>query len=69
MHIVPCYRVDLQSLDALLALQSSDTCSVTFIIIVDNPRSPNIDDLLLKHGHRPDVRIRINEQNLGASAS
>ncbi|KAI0709777.1 nucleotide-diphospho-sugar transferase [Earliella scabrosa] len=67
--IVPCYRVDLRSLDAFLALQPSDTCSVNFIIIVDNPQSPNIGDLLLKHGHRPDVRIRINEQNLGASAS
>ncbi|KAG1730868.1 NAD-dependent epimerase/dehydratase [Suillus paluster] len=40
-----------------------------FIIIIDNPRSPSITELEAKYAHRPDVRIRVNERNLGASAS
>ncbi|KAI0722039.1 NAD-dependent epimerase/dehydratase [Cerioporus squamosus] len=67
--IVPCYRVDMRYIDAFLSLQPSSTCTVMFIIIVDNPHSPRIHDLLEKYGRRPDVRIRINAQNLGASAS
>jgi GT2 family glycosyltransferase len=40
-----------------------------FIIVVDNPHSPYITELLQKYAHRPDIRIRINPENLGASAS
>jgi len=40
-----------------------------FIVIVDDPTSPYIGELLSKHGHRADVRIRVNTTNLGASAS
>ncbi|KAF8335998.1 uncharacterized protein EI90DRAFT_3280050 [Cantharellus anzutake] len=67
--IVPSFRVNLSLLDNILGLQSSDTCSVNFIIIIDTPDSPFIDKLLTRHGHRSDVRIRINERNLGASAA
>ncbi|CDO74187.1 Glycosyltransferase Family 2 protein [Trametes cinnabarina] len=67
--IIPCYRVDMQYIDAFLRLRQSSTIEVMFIIIVDDPLSPRVKDLMQKHGHRPDVRIRINKQNLGASAS
>lgn len=67
--VIPCYRVQMSFLDSILQLHSSDTCSVMFIIIIDNPLSPHISELLRKYEHRPDVRIRINPKNLGASAS
>ncbi|KAI9063492.1 glycosyltransferase family 2 protein [Trametes sanguinea] len=67
--IVPCYRVNMQYLDAFLALRHSSTCEVMFIIIVDDPLSPRVADLMTKYGNRMDVRIRVNRQNLGASAS
>ena len=67
--VIPCYRVNMRYLDAFLALRPSSTCTVMFIIIVDDPRSPNIGQLLQKYSHRADVRIRVNPNNLGASAS
>ncbi|KAG1819945.1 hypothetical protein EV424DRAFT_1539626 [Suillus variegatus] len=33
------------------------------------PHCPKITELEAKYAHRPDIRIRINESNLGASAS
>ncbi|CCM03967.1 uncharacterized protein FIBRA_06123 [Fibroporia radiculosa] len=39
------------------------------IIIVDDPTSPNIGELMDRYAHRPDVRIRVNPVNSGASAS
>ncbi|KAG6331710.1 hypothetical protein ID866_7378 [Astraeus odoratus] len=67
--VVPSYRVQLSFLDKILNLQPSPTCTVMFIIIVDDPASPSINELEKNYGIRPDVRIRINPQNLGASAS
>ncbi|PCH41547.1 glycosyltransferase family 2 protein [Wolfiporia cocos MD-104 SS10] len=67
--IIPCYRVNLSYIDAFLALKPSTTCTTMFIVIVDDPNSPSISELLRKYAHRPDVRIRINRQNSGASAS
>ncbi|KAI0346951.1 glycosyltransferase family 2 protein [Trametopsis cervina] len=67
--IIPCYRVNMAYLDSFLALTSAPTCSVMFIIIVDDPNSPNITELQQKYEHRWDIRIRINKTNLGASAS
>ncbi|KDQ65097.1 glycosyltransferase family 2 protein [Jaapia argillacea MUCL 33604] len=67
--VIPCYRVQLPLLEPILALKSSPTCTVMFIIIIDNPKSHNIVELEAKYAHRPDVRIRINEKNMGASAS
>ncbi|KAE9397627.1 glycosyltransferase family 2 protein [Gymnopus androsaceus JB14] len=67
--IVPCYRVDLSILHTILQLKPSDSCTVMFIIIVDNPLAPNIAELEKLFAHRSDVRIRINEVNSGASYS
>ncbi|KAG9014685.1 hypothetical protein FRB94_010532 [Tulasnella sp. JGI-2019a] len=67
--IVPCYRVNIGILDRILELKPSNTCSTMFIIIIDDPHSPNIIELLAKYGARPDVRIRVNVRNLGASES
>jgi nucleoside-diphosphate-sugar epimerase/glycosyltransferase involved in cell wall biosynthesis len=67
--IIPCYRVELSSLDAVLRLRSSPTSTIMFIIIVDNPHSPSLPILQHKYGHRVDVRIRVNLRNAGASAS
>ncbi|KAI0050306.1 glycosyltransferase family 2 protein [Auriscalpium vulgare] len=67
--IVPCYRVDMQYLEPILQLAPSPTATTMFIIIVDNPNAPALGDLLHRYSHRPDVRIRVNARNLGASAS
>ncbi|KAG0706873.1 glycosyltransferase family 2 protein [Suillus ampliporus] len=67
--IIPSYRVQLPFLDPILALKPSPNCEAMFIIIIDNPRTQNIAELEVKYAHRPDVRIRVNGRNLGASAS
>ena len=67
--IVPSYRVDLALLDVILSLRPSPTCNIMFIIIVDNPCSPSLVELISKYSPRSDVRIRTNNSNLGASAS
>ncbi|KAK0475493.1 NAD-dependent epimerase/dehydratase [Armillaria novae-zelandiae] len=67
--VVPSFRVDIPLLERILALRPSPTASTMFIIIIDDPRSSAIDMLQKKYGHRVDVRIRVNDSNLGASAS
>lgn len=67
--VIPCYRVKLDFLTPILELSPSATCTVMFIIIIDNPDSPDIGELEHRYAHRPDVRIRVNKENLGASAS
>ncbi|KAF9526234.1 NAD-dependent epimerase/dehydratase [Crepidotus variabilis] len=67
--VIPCYRVDLTVLNTMLSLKSSPTCSTMFIVIIDNPLSPHIFELESRYAHRPDIRIRINKTNVGASAS
>ncbi|KAI0699816.1 glycosyltransferase family 2 protein [Cytidiella melzeri] len=67
--IIPCYRVNMAYIDRFLALQSSTTCDVMFIIIVDDPHSPNLTELETMYGHHWNVRIRANKTNQGASAS
>lgn len=67
--VIPCFRVNMSYLDVFLQLRPSSTCSTMFIIIIDNPNSPNIHELIHKYGHRVDVRIRVNPVNSGASAS
>jgi len=67
--IIPSYRVDLKFLDPILQLRPPKTCSVMFIIIIDDPNSLSINLLQQKYGADPFVRIRVNETNLGASAS
>ncbi|KAK7685778.1 hypothetical protein QCA50_011124 [Cerrena zonata] len=67
--VIPCFRVNMTYLDVFLQLKPSPTCSTMFIIIVDDPCSPNIHELMQKYGRRVDVRIRVNSVNSGASAS
>ena len=67
--IIPCYRVQLAFLGPILQLRSSESCAVMFIVIVDDPTSPHIAELEKQYSHRSDVRIRVNAENLGASAS
>ncbi|KAH9475745.1 GDP-mannose 3,5-epimerase 2 [Psilocybe cubensis] len=67
--VIPCYRVDISILDRILSLKPTTTACVMFIIIIDDPLSPNISQLESKYSSRPDVRIRVNRKNLGASAS
>ncbi|KAG8751760.1 hypothetical protein FRC11_009039, partial [Ceratobasidium sp. 423] len=67
--IIPSFRVSLERLSRVLSLKPSPSCITTFIIIVDNPRSPYVYELQHSNSHRTDVRILINEINLGASAS
>ncbi|KAG7442613.1 glycosyltransferase family 2 protein [Guyanagaster necrorhizus] len=67
--VVPSFRVDIPLLERILALRPSPMATTMFIIIIDDPRSSAIDVLQKKYGHRVDVRIRVNDSNLGASAS
>jgi glycosyltransferase involved in cell wall biosynthesis len=67
--IVPSSRVQFAALSRILELESSDTCEVMFILIVDDPQASSIAELEAKYSFRPDVRIRVNASNLGASAS
>lgn len=67
--IIPSYRVDMRFLEPILQLQSSPTCSVMWIVIVDNRDAPGLGILQRRHGHRADVRIRVNNANVGASSS
>lgn len=67
--VIPSYRVQMRFLRPILNLKPTSTCSVMWIIIVDDPNSPVIHELEREYGARPDVRIRINTRNLGASAS
>ncbi|KAJ6585016.1 NAD-dependent epimerase/dehydratase [Mycena capillaripes] len=67
--IIPCYRVKLEFLRPILALEPSPTCSVSRIVIIDDPHSANIAELEKEYGKRPDVRIRVNSRNMGASFS
>jgi len=43
--VIPSYRVDLEILSAILELKHSKSCSVMFIIIVDDPNSPRVAEL------------------------
>ncbi|KAK7443534.1 hypothetical protein VKT23_015707 [Stygiomarasmius scandens] len=67
--VIPCYRVQVNILDNILNLKTSETCTTMFIIIIDNPNSPSIHELEAKYAARPDIRIRVNKTNLGASES
>ncbi|KAH7098633.1 NAD-dependent epimerase/dehydratase [Auriculariales sp. MPI-PUGE-AT-0066] len=65
--VIPSYRIPLDTLARTLSLKSSPTCSVMFIVIIDDPSSLAATVLEQRFGHRADVRIRINDKNLGAS--
>ncbi|OLL23975.1 GDP-mannose 3,5-epimerase 1 [Neolecta irregularis DAH-3] len=65
--VVPCYRVTIPYLQRILELKCSEGASVMFIIIIDDPASPNIGPLKNMYDSSPFIRIRVNEANLGAS--
>ncbi|KAK7054334.1 hypothetical protein VNI00_003528 [Paramarasmius palmivorus] len=67
--VVPCYRVIIPILQSILNLESPPSCDVMFIVIIDNPSSPDISALKDMFEHRPDVRTRVNGVNMGASES
>ena len=67
--VVPSYRVQMRFLKPILELKASSTCSVTWIIIIDDPQSPSTGELKREYGMRADVRILVNAENIGASAS
>jgi glycosyltransferase involved in cell wall biosynthesis len=67
--VVPSYRVQMRFLKPILELKASPTCSVMWIIIIDDPQSPSLGELQREYGMRADVRIRVNAENSGASAS
>ncbi|KAJ6559165.1 NAD-dependent epimerase/dehydratase [Mycena vulgaris] len=67
--IIPSHRVQLDLLRPILLLKSSPTCSVSTIVIIDDPSSPNIAELEKEYAKRPEVRIRVNDRNMGASFS
>lgn len=67
--VIPSFRVQLQFLEPILNLKPSPTCTTMFITIIDDPHAPARIELETKFASRPDVRIRTNDKNLGASAS
>ena len=67
--VVPSYRVQMRFLKPILELKASPTCNVMWIIIIDDPQSPSTRELQREYGMRADVRIRVNAENSGASAS
>ncbi|KAJ3562199.1 hypothetical protein NP233_g9726 [Leucocoprinus birnbaumii] len=67
--IIPCYRVDLAILSTILSLTAPALTSVNFIIIIDSPDSPHVSTLLAKYSSDPNIRIRVNDANRGASYS
>ncbi|KAG8929019.1 hypothetical protein FRC02_006112 [Tulasnella sp. 418] len=67
--VVPTYRVQVHLLKTILSLKPSPTCSIMFIIIIDDPTSPHIFELEHTFGHDPYIRMRSNKTNSGASAS
>jgi GT2 family glycosyltransferase len=67
--VIPSFRVIIPYLRAILDLKPSSSCSVLFFIIIDNPHAPQIPELQSLYAHRADVRIRVNAQNMGTSAT
>ena len=67
--VIPSFRVTIPFLRRIIELKYSKSCSVMYFIIIDNPDSPHILELQALYSNRPDVRIRVNEANLGTSAS
>ena len=76
--IIPTYRLHIPTLQTILFLRPFLTCSVTFILVVDDPTSPslpalqnlvsNLNSNLNAHTN-VHIRLLINPSNLGAPAS
>ncbi|KAG9046304.1 hypothetical protein FS837_004662 [Tulasnella sp. UAMH 9824] len=67
--VIASYRVQIPLLHSMLELIPAPTCSVEFIVVVDDPHSPSIARLTKEYRSRPDVHILVNNVNCGASAS
>ncbi|KAG8907203.1 hypothetical protein FRC01_007768, partial [Tulasnella sp. 417] len=67
--VIPSYRVQIPLLRSMLELQPSRYCSVEFIVVIDNPKSPSTSRLIKEYRSRPDVHILVNEDNRGASVA
>lgn len=60
--------MQLDCLDKILQLRAPSATSVNFIIVIDNPaKADEVSRLKAKYEHLPEVRIRENRGNLGAS--
>ena len=72
--VIPTYRLHLPTLQTILSLRPSPTCSVTFILVIDNPAStslPALQSLVASLSSHPDsdFRVLVNSTNIGAPAS
>ncbi|PPQ96579.1 hypothetical protein CVT26_006308 [Gymnopilus dilepis] len=72
--VIPTYRLHLPTLQTTLSLRPSPTCSVTFILVIDNPVStslPALQSLVASLSSHPDsaFRVLVNSTNIGAPAS
>ena len=65
--VVPSFRTPVEVLHCMVTIPDPPGASLKFIIIVDDPASPNLRDVVALQNER--VRVRVNETNLGASAS
>ena len=66
--LVPSFRADMDILQRICELDVPSECSTQVVIIIDDPARKDARRLLEeKYGHR--VRVRVNDGNLGASAS
>ncbi|KAJ3252064.1 hypothetical protein HDU77_005456, partial [Chytriomyces hyalinus] len=71
--IVPSFRGDLHTLEAILGVSVPEGVCTMFIIIFDNPADvtacANYKYLLSKYGCKGNFRIRMNDKNLGAAGA
>lgn len=65
--VIPSFRTPFALLHRLTSLVDPPQCSVKFIIVVDDPGAPNVQEILTLQSAR--VRVRVNRVNMGASAS
>ncbi|KAJ3291956.1 hypothetical protein HDU79_001886 [Rhizoclosmatium sp. JEL0117] len=69
--VCPSFRSHQPTLERILKLEVPVNVSTTFIIVFDDPESPDskacFSHLAKQYGNDPFVRLRMNSQNLGAS--
>eukprot|EP00961_Rhodomonas_salina_P303503 3941265-Rhodomonas_salina.2 len=68
--VIPSFRVATHVLEKIVRMQVPDTVSTLFIIIIDNPESPNIEEVKnFESTHSPRVRVRVQSSNMGVAAA
>jgi hypothetical protein len=76
--VCPTYRCELNMLERIVALRTDESYHVStqFLLVVDNPQHPNLQDIinLQRYGHEKGqngvrVRVHVNKENVGASES